>query len=168
MKVEIKYTPLGKGHIVNNCFWPLPQTVHSQLPLITSSYIYLGRPKKALACSMQHWLWTSALSTNAAWSLAVTPTPDTFSSWQISNNNCTRLFQLHPNSSHHGLFNIISDKQDTQLVGIKERVANMTFDSVCPQDISNLRWTQAAMLGCRSNFHQVWVCSIRRLEKVSH
>lgn len=49
MMTEIKYNPLGKGQMANNCIWPLSKNAHSQLPLITSSYIFPEGPKK------KHW-----------------------------------------------------------------------------------------------------------------
>lgn len=47
MMAEIKYNPLGKGQMANNCIWPLSKNAHSQLPFITSSYILPGGPEKS-------------------------------------------------------------------------------------------------------------------------
>lgn len=53
MMSEIKYNPLGKGQMANNCIWPLSKNAHSQLLLFISSYVFPGGSKKALACSLQ-------------------------------------------------------------------------------------------------------------------
>lgn len=108
MMTEIKYNPLGKGQMANNCIWPLSKNAHSQLPLITSSYIFPGGPKKALACSTQHWLWTDALRTNTVCSLTVNPRPDSYSSLTkfVITTTC-HTSDFYPNSLLQSLFKMI-------------------------------------------------------------
>lgn len=96
MMAEIKHSPLGKGQMANNCSWPLSKNAHSQLPFITSSYIFPGGPRK------RHWHvlcergWTAALPVTPCehhcqctpWQLLC---PD-----KICNNNHMPAFQLLP------------------------------------------------------------------------
>lgn len=79
MMAEIKHNPAGKGQMANNSIWPLSKNAHSQLPLISSSYIFPGGPKKHwhVLCSTD---WSDALLTNAVCSFTVSPGPDSYSS----------------------------------------------------------------------------------------
>ena len=116
MMAEIKYNLLGKGQMANNCIWPLSKNAHSQLPLITSSYIFPGGLKKALACSMQHWPWTDALRTNTVCSLAVNPSPDSYSSLTkfVIITTC-HTSNFYPNSLLHSRFDMICSR-NTQVL----------------------------------------------------